>query len=83
MATDQQGNRTSQQGDGQDDTSAEPSSAGSVREQSGDARGAGGESAAQARAQRGSEVAGGASDVDRRPRLEQLGDEEAGDGMGS
>jgi hypothetical protein len=83
MATDQQGNRTSQQGDGQDDTNAEPSSTGSARDQSGDARDAGGESAAQARAQQGSEDAGGASNVDHRPRLEQLGDEEAGDGMGS
>ena len=82
MATDQQGNRTSQQGDGQDDTNAEQSSAGSIRDQSGDAHGAGGESAARARTQRGSEEPGGASKMEGGAHLEQLGDEEAGDGMG-
>jgi hypothetical protein len=81
MATDRQGDRTSQQGDGQDDTNAEQSSTGSARDQSGGARSAAGESAAQPR-QRGSEQ-GGAPNVDRPGQVEQLGDEEAGDGMGA
>jgi hypothetical protein len=87
MATDQQGDRTSQQGDGQDDTNAEQSSPSTAPDQSGGAHGAAGEDAARARTQGGSDRGGsdrgGGSKVDRRAGVEQLGDEEAGDGMGT
>ncbi len=82
MATDRQGDRTSQQGDGQDDTNVEQRSPGSARDQTGGVRGAAGERAAQARPQQESEQGGG-SNVDRPGHVEQLGDEEAGDGMGT
>jgi hypothetical protein len=83
MMSDRQADRTSQQGDGQDDASAtpEPTSAGGGGEVGGEV--ADRENARPARDARGSVEASGTSGVDRGAGVERLGDEEAGDGMGS